>query len=509
MGLRKRFTINLLATWSDHVLGMLLALILMPLVLGVLGDSQYGTWVFISAIAGYSGLLGLGLGPTVSRYVAAHHANGDAEEVNRVVNAIGAVYLAMSLAAVLIAAMLAWLVPVLWPNSGVSITELRWVILVLGFNVAVSILGCVFGGVLIGLQRFELERAFVFSSGVVRFVLTLLVLQKEWGLLILALITLATTLAENLGYVACAFRLMPSLRFGPRHFRRETLRECFSFSAFAFLEVVATKLIESTDCIVIGCVLGTEAIVPYYVAQRLCQYISKPLQCIASVCLPRAGELHAQGNTEELRDLTARAAGLAWLLVMGFFIGASYFGPMVMATWVHKTYPQSQTILLLLLAGQVIGTPMKVVTSVLFGMGDVRKPSVIYIVEAIANFTLSLGLIHGMGLVGVALGTMLPLYFVELGILLPHAMKRLDFAPRRLLTDVLGPQLAPLVALLGYSSIIWSRVPLTPGWDRIVVIALGGAAVLGSTWLAQRKLGQWWNVSKWNSNRWSVAKPHA
>ena len=121
------------------------------------------------------------------------------------------------------AAMLAWLVPVLWPNSGVSITELRWVILVLGFNVAVSILGCVFGGVLIGLQRFELERAFVFSSGVVRFVLTLLVLQKEWGLLILALITLATTLAENLGYVACAFRLMPSLRFGPRHFRRRSI----------------------------------------------------------------------------------------------------------------------------------------------------------------------------------------------------------------------------------------------------------------------------------------------
>lgn len=507
MGLRKRFTINLLATWSDHVLGMLLALILMPLVLGVLGDSQYGTWVFISAIAGYSGLLGLGLGPTVSRYVAAHHAQGDSQQVNRVVNAIGAVYLTMSAVAVAIAGVLAWLVPVLWPNSGVSVTELRWVILVLGVNVAVSILGCVFGGILVGLQRFELERAFVFGSGIVRFVLTLLVLQKEWGLLILAFITLATTLAENLGYVACAFRLMPGLRFGPQHFRRQTLRECFSFSAFAFLEVAATKLIESTDCIVIGCVLGTEAIVPYYVAQRLCQYISKPLQCIASVCLPRAGELHSQGNTAELQDLTARAAGLAWMLVMGFFIGASFFGPMVMATWVHKTYPQSQTILLLLLAGQLIGTPMKVVTSVQFGMGDVRRPSMIYIVEAIANFALSLSLIYGMGIVGVALGTMLPLFFVELGILLPYAMKQLGFEPRRLLTDVLGPQLAPLVALLGYSYVVWSRVPLTPGWSRVVAIAMGGAVVLGAAWLAQQKLCQWWSVSKWKAERWTVAKP--
>lgn len=507
MGLRKRFTINLLATWSDHVLGMLLALILMPLVLGVLGDSQYGTWVLISAVAGYSGLLSLGLGPTISRYVAAHHAKGDSEQVNRVVNAIGAVYLAMSVVALVISGLLAWMAPVLWPNSGVSVTELRCVIGVLGVNVAVSILGSVFGGVVVGLQRFELERAYVLASGVVRFVLTLLVLQKEWGLLILALISLATTLAENLGYVVCACRLMPSLRFGPTLVRRETLRECFSFSAFAFLEVLATKLIESTDSIVIGCVLGAEAIVPYYVAQRLCQYISKPLQCIASVCLPRAGELHSQGKSAELRELTTRAAGLAWLLVMGFFIGASFFGPTLMATWVHRSYSQSQTILLLLLAGQLIATPMKVVTSVLFGMGDVRKPSLIYIIEAAANFVLSLALIFQYGVIGVAYGTLLPLIVIEFGVLLPYAMRKLGIESRHLLTEVLGPQLVPLLALLTYSLAVWSRVPLTPGWGRIICIALGGAIVLGTTWLAQRKLTTWWGHSKWNTERWTVAKP--
>lgn len=509
MGLRKRFTINLLATWSNHVLGMLLALILMPRVLGTLGDSLYGTWVFISAIAGYFGLLNLGLGQTISRYVATHHAKGETEQVNRVVNVIGAVYLVMSGVALLIAAVIAWLVPVLWPNCGVSVWELRWVILILGVNVAVSITGSVFGGVLIGRQRFDLERAFVLLSGLVRFGLTLLLLQKESGLLILAVIFLATTAAENLGYMLCVFRLVPELRLGFRFLNRQTFRECFAFSSFAMLEAGSAMLIESTDCVVIGCVLGTDAIVPYCVAQRLCQYISKPLQAIASICLPRAGELHAQGNTAELRALLARAVGLAWLLVMGFFIGASFFGPTLMATWVHKTYPQSQTILLILLAGQLIGTPMRVVTSVLFGMGEVRRPSLIYVLEALANFALSLSLISTLGLVGVALGTVIPLCIVELGLLLPFALKRLEFSPRRLLTDVAGPQLAPLVALWNYSYLIWSHVPLHPGWPRIVGIAAGGAVVLGATWLAQQKLCRWWNESKWKTGHWSIAKPQA
>ena len=56
MGFRKRVTINLLATWGDHVIGLAVGLILMPLVLGVLGDAQYGMWIFINSIAGYSGL---------------------------------------------------------------------------------------------------------------------------------------------------------------------------------------------------------------------------------------------------------------------------------------------------------------------------------------------------------------------------------------------------------------------------------------------------------------------
>ena len=104
---------------------------------------------------------------------------------------------------------------------------------------------------------------------------------------------------------------------------------------------------------------------------------------------------------------------------------------------------------------------------------------------------------------------MIPLYVVELGLLLPFAMKRLEFAPRRLLTDVAGPQLAPLVALWSYSYLVWSHVPLHPGWPRIIAIAVGGALVLGATWLAQQQLCRWWNDSKWNTGRWSVAEPHA
>ncbi len=496
MGFRKRVSINLMATWGDHVIGLAVGLVLMPFVLGKLGDIQYGLWIFISSIAGYSGLLNLGLGQTISRYVATHHAKGEREELNRVVNVIGAVYLLMGLVALGIAGVVAWLSPTLWPTISIPTAELTWVILILGINVAVGIIGSVFGGVLVGMQRFDLERGITVTSGLVRFALTMVFLQQQSGLLILAVIVLVTTVVENLGLVIAAFRLVPEMRLGPRYLSRRTLTECSSFSAFSLLEMVASKLIESTDCVVIGCVFGAKAIVPYYVAQRLSQFITKPLQFVGQVCLPRAGELHAKNEMSELRELVARAWGLTWMLTTGFFIGAVFFGSALIETWVHQPYPQSHVLLLVLLGGQIIATPMKVVSGILFGIGDVRKPAVTYIIEALGNFALSLALIARFGLLGVALGTAIPLYLVELGILLPYALKRLQIEPRWFFTNAIVPQLAPLVALLGYSFVVSSRIPIVPGWHRLLVIAAGGAVVLGTTWLGQQKLVVWLNSNK-------------
>jgi len=236
--------------------------------------------------------------------------------------------------------------------------------------------------------------------------------------------------------------------------------------------------------------------VPYYVAQRLCQFITKPLQFVGQVCLPRAGELHAKHQMAELRELVTRAMGLSWLLTMGFFIGAAFFGPVLIETWVHKPYPQSHVLLMVLLGGQLVATPMKVISGVLFGIGDVRKPAMAYIVEALFNFSLSLILIFPFGLLGVAVATLIPLYLIELAILLPYALRKLEMNPRQFVGEVFLPQVAPLVSLLGYSMVVSSRIPLTPGWHHMLAVAGGGAIALGATWLIQYQLVAWLGTNK-------------
>ncbi len=71
-------------------------------------------------------------------------------------------------------------------------------------------------------------------------------------------------------------------------------------------------------------------------------------------------------------------------------------------------------------------------------MGHVKVPSLIYMGEAMANLILSLILIQSLGLIGVALGTAIPILIAELGIILPYALKKLNISWSLLLRRPLG-----------------------------------------------------------------------
>ena len=213
------------------------------------------------------------------------------------------------------------------------------------------------------------------------------------------------------------------------------------------------------------------------------------------VMMPRAGELHANEKTGMLQSLLTKGLGFAFLLMMGFFIGAGYFGKTVIETWVGPGYDQSHLLLLVLVGARIVSTPMEVVRAVMFGMARVRVPALLYALEALANLGLTLVLIRPFGLMGVAWGTAIPLITVELGLLLPYALKQLDCEPRRLLREAIAPQLLPLTALLAYSVLV-SRHVAGRGWPLLFAIAAAGGGVLAAVWLAQQIVSRRWGATE-------------
>lgn len=485
-------TRNVLASWGTHASNLVIGFFLTRYTLDILGVSTYGSWLLINSIASYASLLYCGLGETVSRYIAKYHSEQNWHRINQVITLVLTIYLGMGGVALVMAGILC-LTAGSWGGwTGDGLLEARITMLVLGVNVAVGMAGSVFGGVLHGLRRFDLERGIGFTFDLVRLVLFLLFLSDHYGLVTIALIYFVVTLGENVCYVVFARWILPSLSVGPSLLDRQVLRECGQFSSMAFVNVVASQLINATDTITIGLLLGKEAIVPYYFGLRLTQFAKQPIDKIAHICMPTAGALQGDLDRGRRNRFLVKTLGIVMLLAGGAFIGAWFFAPDVLKLWVGSKLTdadlsRSHRILMVLLGAQLVALPCAILRAFLFGSGHVRVPAMIYSLEAVLNLALSISMCLFFGIEGVAWGTAIPVVVCELCILVPYALRQLQVSLRRIAEEALMPQLIPLLALLAYSITI-SNLPWSHGdWFALIGVTLcGGAILLGTLWMRRR-----------------------
>ena len=471
---------------------MVIGFFLMPYILHTIGEESYGTWVFLNAIAGYSGLLYLGFGETIARYVSKHHASEEWDELNKVVSGICAAYCGSGLIAVLAAIILALIVPWIGNWEGATLLEVQGVLLVLGINAAVSIIGSTNGGVLYGIQRFDIEKAILIVGLLVKLVLTVFCLTNRYSLITLALIFATHTFLEQLLFYVFAHRLVPTLRISWRLVKWSAIKDSYGFAMFSSMGLVAAKLIYDTDYIVIGLSLGHVAVVPYAIGSRLSEMIRRPIIQVGDVFLPRASQLHTQSSHDILRSLSARGMGVAFLLSAGLFIGGSYFGQLLIRLWMGPDYPESHLIFLILIGSQIVAAPIGIMHMVLVGTGDVRVPSFIRLSQAVMNFCLSLILVRFFGIIGVAVGTLVPILIMDLGVLLPYGLRRLDMSLGQLLKSGIAPHCVPLIILWGYSHGVSLLSPPETWLVFFMVTICGGALLLssaGAIWYLNERRG--------------------
>lgn len=479
--------VNVLMSWFAHAVTLCVGFFLMPYILHTVGDTTYGTWLLLNSVAGQTGLLYLGFGDAISRFTSKYYAEKRWIQLNRTVSCITSVYFASGMLALGIGCLAAWAAPWVHDWPGHTLSEIRWGILILGLNAAISIAGSAFGGVLMGIQRFDIERSIIITITLLRLGLTLVFLGAEHGLITLACVFLAVTALENLLTCIMAFRLIPHLQLRFRHLRRETYRTCFGFSVFSFLSQIAEHTIYMVDTLVIGFLLGPKAVVPYYIAARLCEMVRLPVLQVGNVLLPRAGQLQALGQSSALKTLVCRGMGFAFLLTSAAFVGAACFAGLMIQVWIGDGYAISYGLLLLLMGGQLVALPTQLLRNVLTGTGTVRLPALLFAAEAAINLTLSLLLLPWLGLWGVALGTFIPIVLIETGLLLPLGMNILGLKWRELWQTAICPQLMPL-SLVAIYALSVRQLSLSANWPTVIAILVGALAtlVLG-VWLNRRE----------------------
>ena len=176
----------------------------------------------------------------------------------------------------------------------------RWLLVLLGLNLAVGLPLGVYDSVLYSLGRFPLRTAVQLTILAVRTAAFLWILHGGGGLIEIGLAITFCGVLQNVILLSIVHWLLPNLRFSIRFIDRSTYRMIRSYSMWAFLAMIAQRVSFSTDAIVISAFLTPEYITYFAIAARLVEYGKNAVQSGTAVLTPTISTLEAgrlRGNS--------------------------------------------------------------------------------------------------------------------------------------------------------------------------------------------------------------------
>jgi O-antigen/teichoic acid export membrane protein len=434
MSLKIRALKNILSSWGGMATNIAVGFFLSPYILHHLGDDAFGLWVLIFSLTGYYGIFDFGIRSSLVRYVSKFQATGDREELAKLINTSFFTYTCIGAILLVPTFLGSFYVQNMFHVPPGFLHDARILFIMVGVSLALGFPLGISGGILEGLQRFYLLNWTNIVTTLLRAVLVVYVLRAGYGLLAVALVTVALPLVGAAVRVMIAHRLL-TVPYGWKYVSRGSLRQVVSYGSVTFMIIVAGRLRFKTDAVIIGSFLSAGAITFFAIGGRLVDYATEVVSSLAQIFTPMSSHFHASGNFLQLRKIFIAGNRACAFVTLPLTVTLIVMGKSIIEAWVGPRYVSSYLVLLILLIPSALYMSQSTSNRILFGMSLHKSLAYVVLLEGLANVILSIALIRPLGIVGDAIGTAIPLLCTALFFLPRHVCRHLNIPVRKFLVE--------------------------------------------------------------------------
>ncbi len=475
-GERLRLMRDGLVNNSASAVSAIVGIILVPIMLNGLGTESYSLWIAALALLGMPAGFDFGLGATVVREVAARgHESG--EDPAAFVQAAGNAYLLYGMLGGLVIAALG--LPL---SRGLhlspSVQQVAPVVFALGGVCFFAEQQMAFASATLrGLRRFDAVNLISAAAVLVRAVgLVALLKAGEALVALMAWYALAAVGVSILGF-AVVGRLDSSLRLRLARLRWGPLRAHISFALASQMIRILIQTIWETGPLLVGLVLGSVWIVPFYIGQKFPYTTVGATWRVAEVLFPAASRDERTDNAARTRETLE--LGTRWIVTLSVPVCLVFWalGPDLLRAWVGEAKPEPVRVLWLMTAVVLADALGLGSLYILWGYGRARSLVAVLGTVAASTVVLSLVLLKTVGVSAVAIAMLISIATGS-GALLYMASKMCGMGiyelVRKSFRGLLLPSLFSAAVAVGIS-----RAFPVNGWLEVV----GASMVIGSAYL--------------------------
>ena len=405
----KQIKLGMILSYLNLGIGNLIPFFYTPIMLELLGQSEYGLYKIAGSTTSYLSLMAFGIGSAVSRFIIKARTQEGKEAEERMFGLFNLLFQAVALLTLIVGGVITWKLDLIYGASLTAAELSRMQILVglMVINTAVSFSATSYNAVVSSHERFLFIHSINILSTIGAPVLNLVILFMGYRSVGMAVVSLSLNIIVRLVYIAFVRK---SLDIRPRYKGMPThaIREIFAFSFWVFVSNIVGQIYSATDTVIIGAMpsLATIGAAVYSIGSTFTNIIFSLAQIAPGFFAPRVNRMvFANCGNDQLTDLmilSGRMQGFVVALACSGFIA---FGMPFLHCYVGPGYEESYWVAVAVIIPNCIPLVQSVAHSVLQAKNMHQFRSKMYLGIALLNVVGTLLLTRRFGVIGAAIPT--------------------------------------------------------------------------------------------------------
>lgn len=403
---KDNITFNMVFSGICRPLALLTGAVYISFAMSYLGVEKYGIWATILSILSWIGYFDIGIGNGLRNKLTEAITKKEREKGICLVSSAYAIISMIMAAVFLLLLAAAFLIDWtrLFGTKQEGITDLLilsvfFVCVNFIFSVCKSVLYALQKAAIVGLMELLTQLVNLFGliafSGYIKENLMLVAFVYGFSM---SLVSLGTNIILYIKYNFLCPRL--------KRINVKTGMELANLGIKFFIIQICALVLFTTDNILVSYFYGAAAVTPYSTVVNLFAAIGQVFAAFIAPVWSRVTKEKTEGNLKAIRDIL----GKLYLLMIPFAIGSIVlfllFKP-VAFIWLRQELYYEHELIFLGMVYCIISNWCNAYAYVMNGIGDMKFPMLIAIIQAVSNLPLSVFFAEGLGLksTGVLLGT--------------------------------------------------------------------------------------------------------
>ena len=394
-------------SYTGEIVKILVNLVYTPVMLRLLGQSEYGLYQLVYSVVSYLSLLSLGFGSSYLRFYSRYKAQKNEDGVAKLNGMFMLIFCSISFICIICGSVMVGNIRGIF-GTGLTDGEYETAKVLMGLliiNLAMTFPNSVFNCSITAHEKFLFQKLLILLQNLFSPFLTLPLLVMGYGSIGMVLITTVLTFALLLSNMFYCFKKL-HIRFTFRGLQISLLKEMWVFTFFIFLNQIIDQINWSVDKFLLGRLAGTTAVAVYGVGGQINTLYLQFSSSVSNVFVPKVNRIVAESNDDLQLTRLFTKVGRIQFMVLGLILsGFIFFGIPFIKMWAGPEYSDSYAVALLLIIPVTVPLIQNLGIEIQRAKNMHQARAVVYLLIAIANIFLSIPLITLMGAAGAALGT--------------------------------------------------------------------------------------------------------